>query len=149
MKTSLALAALVALAVAPAFAQQGQMGAHFLEQWDADADGRVTPDEARTKRADVFYMFDTDTDGTLNAEEWAGVAEHLAAEMGPGGNGQGHGMGNGPGQHIHAAMTPEFNDIDANGAITADEFTAATDKLFPLIDTDADGAVTVADFGRP
>lgn len=144
-----ALATTLALTAATgALAQQGAMGAHFMEQWDADGDGRVTLDEASTRRGDIFYMFDQDSDGTLNAEEWAGVAEHLAAEMGQGGNGGAHGMGKGPGKFIHEAMTPAFNDTDGNGIVTADEFTAATRTLFGQIDRDGDGAVTLADFGR-
>lgn len=128
----------------------GQMGAHFIEQWDADGDGRVTLDEARGKRADVFAMFDKDDNGAFDATEWAGVAEHLAAEEGGNGQGKGggHGKGRGPGVHVHAAMTPEFNDADGNGTVTLEEFTGATDRLFTLLDTDGDGAVSAADFGR-
>lgn len=140
-------AAFVAFAGA-AMAQQGNPGAHFLEQWDADADGGVIAAEVAAKRSDVFYMFDQDGDGVLSASDWALVEEHMAQELG-GGNGQGHGANMaGPGKAVHEAMTPGFNDADGDGSVTVAEFDAASAKLFPLLDQNADGAVTAADFAR-
>jgi hypothetical protein len=46
---------------APALAQQGQPGAHFIESWDGDMDGIVTVEEATARRGDVFAMFDMPT----------------------------------------------------------------------------------------
>lgn len=159
-------------------AQSEAPGAHFMEQWDMNADGEVTLEEAREKRSEVFVMFDADEDGTLNATEWMAVAEHLAAEeaqggavnqMGQGkgqGQGKGHGQGGGngkggnqgegraqqpggPGAYMHDAMTPAFNDINGDGTVTLAEFTEATNTLFPQIDRNGDGVVSTADFGRP
>jgi len=76
-----------------AMAQQGNPGAHFLEQWDADANGAVTAPEVAAKRSDVFFMFDQDNDGVLSSEDWALVEEHMAQELGAGGQGQGNGHG--------------------------------------------------------
>jgi hypothetical protein len=146
MKLALTVGTLL-LSTTVVMAQGAGPGAHFIEQWDSDADGQLTLQEAATKREEVFYMFDSDTDQTLNATEWAAVAEHLAQELGQKGGAGGHGMG--PGQAIHEAMTPAFNDADKNGTVTADEFKAATQTLFGLIDTNADGVMTTADFGRP
>lgn len=146
-------AVLVAFAGA-SMAQQGNPGAHFLEQWDADADGGVTAAEVAAKRSDVFYMFDQDGDGVLSASDWALVEEHMAQELGGGGKGQGQGQGGhganmaGPGKAVHEAMTPSFNDADGDGSVTVAEFDAASAKLFPLLDQNADGAVTSADFAR-
>ncbi|MFN3723345.1 MAG: EF-hand domain-containing protein [Paracoccaceae bacterium] len=153
MKTMmLACASVAALLSAPVYAQQGNPGAHMLDQWDADGDGQVTLDEATTKRGEVFFMFDLDTDGTLSAEDWAGVAQHMADEMGAKGEGNGAGNGGGhnmgPGAAMHEAMTPGFNDADGDGTVTGAEFTQATQKLFPLLDRNADGVLTTADFGR-
>ncbi|MFN3845041.1 MAG: EF-hand domain-containing protein [Paracoccaceae bacterium] len=145
---TLTLATLAILMTAPAFAQQGTPGAHMIEQWDANADGQVTLEEATTKRGEVFYMFDTNTDGSLSAEDWAGVAQQMADEMGAKGMGGGMGYGNGPGAIMHEAMTPAFNDADGDGVVTEAEFTAATKKLFPMLDRNADGVLTTADFGR-
>lgn len=133
-----------------AFAQKGNPGAHMLEQWDADADGQVTLEEAVTKRGEVFYMFDADTDGKLSAEEWAMVTQHMADEMATKGKGMAEGLGHGqgPGAAMHKAMTPTFNDADGDGTVTEAEFTAATQKLFPMLDKNGDGIVTQADFSR-
>jgi len=128
-------------------AQQGNLGAHFLEQWDADADGGVTLAEVVTKRSDVFNMFDQDSDQTLTAAEWALVEEHMSMELGT--DGAGHGMNMAaPGKAVHDGMTPAFNDADGDGAVTTEEFDAASAKLFPLMDVDGDGAVTAADFAH-
>jgi Ca2+-binding EF-hand superfamily protein len=128
-------------------AQQGNPGQHFLEQWDADADGSVTLAEVTTKRSEVFAMFDQDNDQILAKAEWALVEEHMAMELGKGGAGHGMNMA-APGAAMHAAMTPDFNDADGNGEVTMTEFEAASVRLFPMMDVDGDGTVTTADFAR-
>jgi hypothetical protein len=165
MKTTLAALAMTAALSGAAWAQQGNPGQHFLDQWDADSDGSVTPAEVAAKRSEVFAMFDQDEDQTLSAAEWALVDDHMSMEMGQGkdghgkgmgmghGKGMGHGMGMGrgmagPGQAVHEGMTPAFNDANGDGIVTLAEFDAASAKLFPLMDADGDGAVTAADFAR-
>lgn len=148
MRVATILPALLIAMTGAAWAQQGNPGQHFLEQWDSDADGRVTADEVTTRRRDIFYMFDQDSDGSLNGAEWALVAEHMEMELGTGGEGQGLNMA-APGKAVHEAMTPAFNDADADGTVTAAEFDAASAMLFPMMDADSDGAVTTADFRRP
>lgn len=157
MRALYLLSALVPALVAvssPVLAQDDGQAVHFLEQWDADADDKVTLEEARSKRGEVFHMFDSNGDGTLNLDEGALVADHMQAEMDmksemrpTKGQGQGKGM-NGPGQAVHAAMSPAFNDADGNGVVTGAEFVAATDTLFTTLDRNADGVVSAADFAR-
>lgn len=133
----------------PAFAQGAGSPQHFMEQWDANADGAVTPAEAQAKRGEVFYMFDQNEDQVLDSAEWALVAEHMAAEMSSkAGGGQGHGQGKGPGAVMHQAMTPGFNDADGDGVVTEAEFLAATDRLFAGLDRNGDGQASAADFAR-
>lgn len=103
--TVFTLPVLIAMGFAlPALAQAEDPGPHFMEQWDGNADGKVTLEEARTKRGEVFFMFDSDNDKTLSAEEWALVEDHMQAEMeskaggAMAGQGQGQGKGHGPGQ---------------------------------------------------
>lgn len=146
MKTIFLLTTALTLLAGIALAQQGKPGAHFIEQWDIDGDGQVILSEAEEKRGGIFDMFDQAGDGKLDADDWAGVAEHLEAEEGT--NGPGLGMGNGPGKFIHEAMTAEFNDADGNGEVTAEEFVAATKRLFPQIDRNGDGVISSADFGK-
>ncbi len=54
---------------------------------------------------------------------------------------------NGPGLAIHDSLTPAYNDADADGRVTREEFVAATDRLFPLLDRTGDGVITKDDFG--
>jgi Ca2+-binding EF-hand superfamily protein len=137
----------LALMSGAAFAEQGNPGQHFLEQWDADGDGGVTLAEVTAKRSEVFAMFDQNADQVLSAEEWALVGEHLGIELAP--NGPGAGMNKAaPGKAVQDAMAPAFNDGDGDGQVTLAEFDAASAKLFPLMDVDGDGAVTAADFAR-
>ncbi len=150
MKTTLAILAVTCGLSSAALAQQGNPGQHFLDQWDADSDGRVTAVEVAAKRSEVFAMFDQDEDAILSTAEWALVDEHMKLEMGQGRSGSaGQGLNMpGPGQAVHDGMTPAFNDADGDGTVTVAEFDAASAKLFPLMDADADGAVTAADFAR-
>lgn len=147
MKTTLAALTLFLGLGGAALAQQGNPGQHFLDQWDADSDGRVTVAEVVAKRSEVFVMFDQDGDKILSAAEWGLVVEHMSLEQGQGMGG--HGMNRaGPGQAMHAAMTPAFNDADGDSIVTMAEFDAASATLFPLMDGDGDGAITAADFAR-
>jgi Ca2+-binding EF-hand superfamily protein len=146
MKTLPLLTTMLLLMSGLASAQQGNPGAHFIEQWDMDGDGQVTLAEAEEKRGEVFVMFDQAEDGILDAADWAVVAEHMDAELGA--NGAGGGMGNGPGKLMREAMTAAYNDANGNGEVTADEFTAATKTLFSQIDSNGDGLMTMADFGK-
>lgn len=45
-------------------------------------------------------------------------------------------------------MTLAFNDADANGGVSREEFLAASQGWFTLLDRNADGSVTFADFAR-
>ncbi|RUS60892.1 EF-hand domain-containing protein [Pseudorhodobacter sp. E13] len=146
MRTFFLLTTALTLIAGMALAQQGQPGAQFIEQWDMDGDGQVTLAEAIEKRGEIFVMFDKEADGTMDAADFDGVAEHLAAENAN--KGSGHGMGNGPGKLIHEAMSAAYNDADGDGLVTPEEFRAATETLFAAIDRNSDGLMTSADFGR-
>ncbi|MEI2685954.1 MAG: hypothetical protein V9G14_06460 [Cypionkella sp.] len=108
MKYTTALTAALLLAGSAAFAQMGDMGAHFMEQWDMDSDGKVTLAEVTEMRGNIFAMFDTDSDGSLSAAEWQGVEAHMAEEMQSKGMGQGMGKRQAKGANGMQAMMMMF-----------------------------------------
>ena len=136
----------------PALAQgNGTPGAGFIEEWDMSGTGSVSLADMRERRESLFEMFDLDGSAVLDAAEIANMEQTVAAredsERGQGGHG-GYAGGKGPGRAIHAAMTADYNDANGDGQITRAEFVNATDRLFPIVDRDGDGVVTIADFGR-
>jgi Ca2+-binding EF-hand superfamily protein len=158
MKFTVASTVLTLALAGAAFAQQGNPGAHFVQNWDQDGDGAVSLEEARTKRGDLFISFDTDADDKLSPEEYAAFDEMRAAdqeqmreEMAGMGNGQGKGNGKGMGMGMMQAeggMMRAFNDPDGDGMVSREDFVGRTADWFAMMDRDGDGKVTVDDFGR-
>lgn len=112
-------------------------GDHFVENWDLDADGKVTVDEAAERRSDVFAAFDSNEDGVLDAEEYVLFDEARATDQ-----------AGRPGRHRPAqGLTLEANDLDGNGNVSLDEFVGRADAWISEIDRNGDGIITVADFG--
>lgn len=122
-------------------AEEDIPGAHFIENWDQDGDGRVTVDELREKRAQVFFTFDSDENGLLDAPEYAAFDEARQADM------EGR-SGHGKGQmaRLQGGMTMAFNDTNSDDTVSRDEFLGQVEAWMDRIDKDKDGAVTQADF---
>ncbi|MBY6113046.1 EF-hand domain-containing protein [Mameliella alba] len=137
------LAFALTLTAVPALAQQGQPGAHFIEMWDLDGDGKVSVEEAAARRADVFAAFDSNEDGFLDAEEYVLFDDAREADMAENG-------GHGKGAMMRAAdgMLLERNDADEDGRVSLAEFVDGAKAWITRMDRDEDGAVTTADFGR-
>lgn len=134
----------VLASAAPALAQQGQPGGHFIESWDTDADGTVSLEDIETRRSDVFYMFDANEDGVLDAEEYTHFDAARANDMEVnGGHGQGDAL-----RRAAEGMTLAFNDSDGDGDVTQEEFIAHAGDWMALLDRDGDGLVSTSDFGR-
>lgn len=130
----------------------GQPGAQFLTEWDVSGTGSVTLVDMQTRRGEIFEMFDLNGDGTIDSPEAENMAQTVAGQEENNGKGQ-HGQGQGrnafaPGRVIHDAMTVAFNDADADGLITKDEFVTSTERAFAQLDRNSDGSLTLADFGR-
>jgi Ca2+-binding EF-hand superfamily protein len=172
-------AAAFAFTATPVLAQDSQEtfvpGEQFMLQWDLNEDGKVTLQEAREKRGDIFTMFDQNDDGIYSADEIALIDEHKAMEReagkGPGhnqpegmgqgtrpgaGKGPGKGMGQskrmGKGQGADRAMMDmptakglAMLDANGDGTIAREEFVAGTDRWFAM--RDRNGVITAADFG--
>lgn len=127
-----------------AFAQEGQPGAHFVENWDLDEDGQVTLAEAQEKRGDLFYMFDQDENGLLDSAEYDLFDDTRTTDMDD--NAGGHNKGQMRG--VNQGMTLAFNDANKDGQVSEAEFQAGTDEWFSMMDRNGDSLVTTADFGR-
>ncbi|MEO9824166.1 MAG: EF-hand domain-containing protein [Paracoccaceae bacterium] len=123
-------------------AAQGGPGSHFIENWDQNNDGIVTLAELREKRGDVFYTFDSDENGFLNAEEYSYFDDARQADMeGQGEHAQGK-MG-----RVQEGMIMAFNDTNSDGQVSEAEFLANAENWLALIDRNESGDVTSADFG--
>jgi hypothetical protein len=142
MKHILALTALL-LSGTASLAQQGVPGAHFIENWDADGNGSVSEAEVAQKRTDVFAAFDADENGSLSAEEYAVFDEARANDQAQMGGGHGMGMKN-----LEAPMERGFNDTNGDGEVSAEEWAAASPRMFTALDKNGDGEITSADFGN-
>lgn len=127
-----------------AIAQQGQPGQHFIENWDLNEDGQVTLEEARTKRGELFFMFDSDENGVLDDAEYDLFDETRRADMDT--NAGGHKKGQMRG--IDKGMMRDFNDVNGDGQVSKDEFATKADGWFKMMDRTGDGVVTTDDFGR-
>ena len=145
MKSILVLAAAAAL-VAGAASAEGQFGQHFLEIWDHDSNGEVTLAEATEQRENLFASFDANDDGVLSAaeyEDFDAAREADVKDHGGGNSGQGKG---GAGRAMQS-MTVEFNDVDGDGEVTAQEFSSRSSGLLEMMDRNGDGVLSVEDFG--
>ncbi|SMX40304.1 EF-hand domain-containing protein [Maliponia aquimaris] len=131
------------LAAAPALAQQGQPGGHFVQVWDIDGDGKVTVDEATERRGDIFASFDANEDGFLDAEEYVLFDEARNTDLAT------HAGGPGGGAMMRAAdgMLLERNDTDGDGKVSLEEFLGQVPAWVAAMDRTGDGVVTTDDFG--
>lgn len=135
---------LVMVLSSEAAAQQGQPGAHFIENWDLNGDGQITPDEAREKRGDLFIMFDQDENGQLDAAEYALFDATRQADMDA--NAGGHQKG--AMANVNAGLVQPFNDTDGDGLVSEKEFLDRSAEWFKMMDSTKDGAVTTDDFAH-
>jgi Ca2+-binding EF-hand superfamily protein len=135
------------LATGLASAQDVTPGAHFIENWDGDADGSVSLAEATEKRGDIFLTFDADEDGSLSAEEYVMFDEARFNDQAQMRQGKGNGQGKGEMMREEGGMQRAFNDTDGDGLVSREEFLARTPDWYAMMDRNGDGTVTQQDFG--
>jgi hypothetical protein len=127
---------------AAASAQSPVPGEHFMLNWDLNADGALTVDEAREKRGEILYMFDQDENGALDAAEYDLFDETRAADMAAN-EPDGQALG-----RMSTGMERSVTDLDGDGVVTLEEFQTSAEAWMKEVDRNADGVVTLADFGR-
>lgn len=143
MRVSIMISA-VLISASPLLAQgKGVPGAHFVENWDFNADGEVSQKEVAQKREDIFYMFDQDENGFLTTFEYDLFDETRRADMANNGGGV-----RGPMKAVDTAMDRAFNDLDGDGAVSKAEFSARSVDFFGMLDRTKDGKITTGDFGQ-
>ncbi|AOG09767.1 MULTISPECIES: calcium-binding protein [Rhizobium/Agrobacterium group] len=147
LKKTLIAAMALAASAAPLMAQQqGNPGAHFLENWDLNGNGEATLSELQSKRGDVFLTFDSNEDGFIDADEYVYFDEARANDMKA--NAGGHGGHGGRADRASQGMTLQNNDADQDGKVSRDEFLGGVVAWMGMLDRNTDGVVTTADFGR-
>ncbi|WP_374311115.1 hypothetical protein [Dongia sp.] len=104
--------------------QNGDMGAKFLQRFDADKDGKLTATEWPTKGRMTFADVDANADGAVTADELAKMRKP-------------HDGKGGPDDKNHLARF----DTDKDGKISAAEWTAQGDKIFARLDDNKDGKI--------
>lgn len=140
MTTGIALMFTTSLALA---SSHGNLGAHFLENWDLDEDGKVSLAEAIEKRGDVFYMFDQDENDVLDSTEYDLFDETRKADQ----EANGGGMGRGRNNPVNG-MARQVTDANKDGQVSRAEFIDSVPAWYARMDKNGDGTVTVNDFGR-
>lgn len=122
---------------------------------DRDGDGTVTSAEADRIANRIFAMLDRDGNGTIERVHGP-RREHRGPGQERGERGKGRaeegarGSRHGWGGHGHGRMGGRFLglfDLDADGAVSREDFDARKAELFALADTDGNGSFTLEDFG--
>ena len=140
MKIRMATAALLLSATA-ALAQTSP-GNQFMDNWDLDGNGTATVEELREMRASVFLSFDSNEDGALDAEEYVMFDEARQNDVNNYEGAQRAQM-----QKVADRMSLAASDLDKDGKVAREEFLAGADTWFAELDKNADGGITLDDFG--
>lgn len=126
------------LSVAQADSTKGKMGKgmgmqHSFEELDADADGKITPEEMTNHMQARFEGADSDGDGALSKDELvARMTERQAERMA-----------------AYADHMIERHDANKDGTLTPDEMQARNKgKMFEKMDADGDGAISEEEFSQ-
>lgn len=105
----------------------GMMFEQMLDRFDANKDGKIAKDEVTNARTAALATYDTDKDGKLSLAEFKPLWTEFAQQR----------------------IVRGFQRLDSDGdaAVTGDELTKATDRLFARMDRNDDGAIDKSDRG--
>lgn len=125
MKTNL-LAAAATFAVLAPLQAVASTGTETFAEWDLNSDGVISEAEAQDVLSNSFLYFDTNHDGYIDANDSVDVDEEVD-ETG--------------------TLAIEFNDLDGDTRVSLAEFISYAPSWIAAMDLNADGVITVADFG--
>lgn len=132
--------AVIALTATAALAQTTP-GDQFMQNWDLDGNGEATLEELREMRGNVFFTFDANEDGYLDAEEYVLFDEARSNDVANYEAEQRDQM-----QAVADGVSLTASDIDGDGLVGREEFLAGTDGWFADLDRNGDGVITLDDF---
>lgn len=134
------LTAALLLSATTALAQTSP-GGQFMNNWDLDGNGTATIEELREMRSSVFLSFNSNENGTLDAEEYVMFDEARQNDVNNYEGAQRAQM-----QKVADRMSHPLSDLDKDGKVTREEFLAGADTWFAELDKNADGGITLHDF---
>lgn len=112
-----------------------------MNNWDLDGNGTATIEELREMRSSVFLSFDSNENGTLDAEEYVMFDEARQNDVNNYEGAQRAQM-----QKVADRMSQPLSDLDKDGKVTREEFLAGAHTWFAELDKNADGGITLHDF---
>ena len=132
-----------ALLLATTAMAQTTPGDQFMQSWDLDGNGTATREELREMRGNVFFTFDANEDGFLDAEEYVLFDEARANDVANYEADQRDQM-----QAVADGMSLANSDTNGDGRVGQDEFLSGADGWFAQLDKNGDGGITLEDFAQ-
>lgn len=127
MKTAFISALFAAALVTPVMATDSTTA--FFDEWDLNSDGAVSQLEAHTHLTAIFSSFDTNLDGYIDDDDDVSIDDEDLEE-----------------DTEESDVVIDFDDGDGDGRVSLVEFIALSADWLTLMDADADGVITTADF---
>ncbi len=157
MKRKIIIGSMIAALAIPALAMAATDGPHkgphkggIFERLDTNKDGEITFEEMTAKSTERFSKLDKDGNGTISIEEMTVRKQEFFDKIDKDGNGSiskdeasaFHEMKREERKERHASRMLEILDTDKDGAVTKEEFAAASDKRFEAADSNNDGVLS-------
>lgn len=108
---------------------------------DANADGKLSPDEFAAPLRQRFADMDSDHDGSVSPAEFDAARQAMHGPMGP--------PPGGPGGWHHGPMDPAALDADHDGKVSFAEFSAPMKRHFDQMDANHDGVLEASEMPPP